>query len=284
MPGQETVIEPVVNKDPFTGELSLSMKIVSCEAYSFAKVSQFCITTMIDSSVYVMGFNPCAYKNVFGETDGCIYVYTEDFDVDLRLLIKFDDDTILIKELTALSSNHFRLDLTESDCENFLSKRITIIRAEDENSMIDFPLIGDSIIYKGLDEVFQILIERFLEAAAKDIGWFPSHDNNKLINTVADTKNENYEDDADYCCVYLMNDTANGYYKIGMSNNPEYRESTLQSEKPSIVKICHKQYPSRRMARSIEAALHRMYGSKRIRGEWFSLNEKDIWEIKQVLS
>ena len=81
-----------------------------------------------------------------------------------------------------------------------------------------------------------------------------------------------------------MNDTSNGYYKIGMSNNPEFRESTLQSEKPTIVKVCHKKYPSRKIAHAFESALHHVYESKRIRGEWFRLNEKDIWEIKQTLS
>lgn len=81
-----------------------------------------------------------------------------------------------------------------------------------------------------------------------------------------------------------MNDTSTGYYKIGMSNNPEYRETTLQSQKPTIVKICHKRYPSRRIAKAIEAALHKVYESKRIRGEWFSLKERDIWEVKQTLS
>lgn len=31
----------------------------------------------------------------------------------------------------------------------------------------------------------------------------------------------------EYCYVYLMNDTTNNYYKIGISKNPTYREKTL---------------------------------------------------------
>ncbi|MCR5131426.1 MAG: GIY-YIG nuclease family protein [Prevotella sp.] len=33
----------------------------------------------------------------------------------------------------------------------------------------------------------------------------------------------------------------------------------------------------------MEASLHRVYASKRIRGEWFNLDIKDIEDIKQTL-
>ena len=86
------------------------------------------------------------------------------------------------------------------------------------------------------------------------------------------------------CYVYLMYDTSNGYYKIGISNNPEYRERTLQSEKPTIVKICAKGYPNRTIASAIESALHKSYESKRLRGEWFALNDDDVTAIAATLS
>lgn len=81
------------------------------------------------------------------------------------------------------------------------------------------------------------------------------------------------------CSVYLMVDTTNGFYKIGISNKPEYREHTLQSEKPTIELICSKEYPSRLIAEAIESALHKAYEDKRIRGEWFQLTSKDISDI-----
>lgn len=86
------------------------------------------------------------------------------------------------------------------------------------------------------------------------------------------------------CYVYLMHDTSNGYYKIGISNQPEYRERTLQSEKPTIEKICAKAYPNRTIAGAIESALHKAYESKRLRGEWFSLDANDITAIIATLS
>ena len=88
----------------------------------------------------------------------------------------------------------------------------------------------------------------------------------------------------DSCHVYLMHDTTNGFYKIGISNNPEYREKTLQSEKPSIEIVCSKEYPIRSIAEAFEAALHKAFASKRIRGEWFSLDETDVMVLVKTLS
>lgn len=88
----------------------------------------------------------------------------------------------------------------------------------------------------------------------------------------------NYE-----CYLYVMKDYNTGYYKIGISNNPEFREKTLQSEKPTIEMICNKRYVSRKIAHSFEQALHKMYDAKRIRGEWFDLTQKDVSELKLTL-
>lgn len=68
---------------------------------------------------------------------------------------------------------------------------------------------------------------------------------------------------------YIMIDTANNFYKIGKSINPEIREKTLQSEKPTIeiYLVC---------SDDIEKILHLKYKSKRVRGEWFSLTQDDL--------
>lgn len=85
------------------------------------------------------------------------------------------------------------------------------------------------------------------------------------------------------CSLYLMIDTSNNFYKIGISNKPEYRERTLQSEKPTVELIISKEFPSRQIAESIEKALHYTYRDKNIRGEWFNLNQEDINDIKETL-
>ena len=85
------------------------------------------------------------------------------------------------------------------------------------------------------------------------------------------------------CYVYLMHDTSNNYYKIGESKTPQYREKTLQSEKPSIELLCAKHYPNKKIAHAIEQALHKAYSSKRIRGEWFQQDSSDIKVLMETL-
>lgn len=71
--------------------------------------------------------------------------------------------------------------------------------------------------------------------------------------------------------VYLMRDAVNGYIKIGYSQNPKYRERTLQSEKPTIELITAWCGDTKD-----EKELHNTFAHKRLRGEWFSLDDVDI--------
>lgn len=68
---------------------------------------------------------------------------------------------------------------------------------------------------------------------------------------------------------YLMKDNHNGLYKIGFSKNPEFRESTLQSEKPSIKTV-------KTWDKDIEKHLHKTYSNNRVRGEWFDLTKLQV--------
>lgn len=86
-----------------------------------------------------------------------------------------------------------------------------------------------------------------------------------------------------WCYVYLMRDNTNGYHKIGISNKPEYREKTLQSEKPSIEMLACKKFPTRKIAEAIESALHTAYSQQRVRGEWFNLDDEDVAAIIETL-
>jgi hypothetical protein len=77
---------------------------------------------------------------------------------------------------------------------------------------------------------------------------------------------------------YLMCDYNNGRYKIGKSNNPNYREKTLQSEAPLIklVTYCNSDLIT-------EKELHKLYETKRIRGEWFNLTKDDVGKIIKMM-
>lgn len=124
-----------------------------------------------------------------------------------------------------------------------------------------------------------IIYSRLFKQALEELGVVPKETIKKVIQTddVALIK-----DDA--CYVYLMVDTTNGFHKIGISNHPDYREKTLQSEKPTIERICAKKYPSQLIAQSIENALHTAFSSKRIRGEWFDLTDDEVAQIIATLS
>ena len=45
-----------------------------------------------------------------------------------------------------------------------------------------------------------------------------------------------------------------------------------------------KKYPNRKIAEAIEESLHRAFGDKRIRGEWFALEESEVKQIMDTLS
>lgn len=74
--------------------------------------------------------------------------------------------------------------------------------------------------------------------------------------------------------VYVMEDTRNGLVKIGKSKHPKKRERTLQSEAPStelrLAVPCDE---------STEAELHERYSTARVRGEWFKIDRKTLFEL-----
>ena len=72
--------------------------------------------------------------------------------------------------------------------------------------------------------------------------------------------------------VYMMKDAHSGLYKIGKSVNPQNREKTLQSEKPSISMV----FFCKETDDFNEKVLHLEYSSQRIRGEWFDLSPAQV--------
>jgi T5orf172 domain len=107
-----------------------------------------------------------------------------------------------------------------------------------------------------------------------------SHEWNDVIALIPETKVKAAPIN-DECFVYLMKDKS--LYKIGISKQAEFREKTLQSEKPTVILIAAKKFINRRIAAAFEKALHESYSHKRKRGGWFILNEEEVLEIKTTL-
>jgi len=74
--------------------------------------------------------------------------------------------------------------------------------------------------------------------------------------------------------VYLMLNRRNGYFKIGKSKNSrtlKIREKTLQSEEPDMIIV-----GLWIVKENYEKILHMEFKDKRLRGEWFNLDETDL--------
>jgi len=91
---------------------------------------------------------------------------------------------------------------------------------------------------------------------------------------------EQYWKDKKIGNVYLMKNARNGYTKIGFTKNkPTFRERTLQSEEPEI-----ELFKYWKGSMHDEEKLHNIFKDKRIRGEWFDLNETHIKQIEKYFN
>ncbi|MDF2191397.1 GIY-YIG nuclease family protein [Paraflavitalea sp. CAU 1676] len=78
--------------------------------------------------------------------------------------------------------------------------------------------------------------------------------------------------------VYLLLDIQTGFFKIGRSSNLYHREGTLQAQTPVIETIAFWKAP-----KEAERLLHRQFSEKRLRGEWFKLDFKDLRQLKEII-
>ena len=195
----------------------------------------------------------------------------------------FEDKTVLSYVVQSVKSSRGPCDkeaafrLTENDLEVMQGKALLKAR-------IDSPRDTEATVFcnsvSGLPE--RIRQELFMKYA-RDYGTALKAFGLSWPEKEREGSEDGRPTAGDPCYVYLMTDTTNGFHKIGISNRPEYREGTLQSEKPTIELVCTKQYPSRAIASAIESALHAVYAGKRLRGEWFELSERDLEDIKLTL-
>ncbi len=194
---------------------------------------------------------------------------------------------VLLMESGKLISLDKFIKPTNSNNEIYTQKTFSVITFEDVKTLssediIKFRVINNEGVIELECDPFDkdknngIIQKAFKDYIEKYISLFTTIDPADYESTEKDKKEKK-------CYVYLMKDTTNLYYKIGISNKPKYRERTLQSEKPTIELICFKQFQTRKIAESFEKALHAAYNSKRIRGEWFKLDENDVNQIKESL-
>jgi hypothetical protein len=179
--------------------------------------------------------------------------------------------------------SNFSVSVTQTDLEKMRDYGISYLRIyNDENvqcysgrNICANKLYDDYLSTEDIhNPISRKYVKKYLELA-------------KSIEVVQEKNVEEDKDDNNFrnqpCYLYLMVDTTNNFHKIGISNKPKYREHTLQSDKPTIELVTAKKFPTRPIAEAFEAALHKTYDEKRIRGEWFNLNEEDVENIKETL-
>ncbi len=105
-------------------------------------------------------------------------------------------------------------------------------------------------------------ISKFFKLGFVQLEVDPLQPNTRIMTYTFDAP---FQGGSDIGFIYIMLDTANQYRKLGYSKNPTYRESTLQSEKPSI-ELVHKFRGTMKQ----EKECHRILSKYRVRGEWFS--------------
>jgi hypothetical protein len=79
-------------------------------------------------------------------------------------------------------------------------------------------------------------------------------------------------------CVYLIKSLEDGYYKVGVSKNPNKRLSQLQTGNSSELKLINR-YKSDEY-NLIESTIHRLYSHLKKEGEWFDFSIEE--EVKFI--
>jgi len=80
--------------------------------------------------------------------------------------------------------------------------------------------------------------------------------------------------------IYLIQSQEDGYYKIGISKNPNKRLLTLQTGNSSPLKLINTYQTE--FAEKIEGTLHRRYKHLHKEGEWFDLSiEHEVYFIDE---
>jgi len=159
--------------------------------------------------------------------------------------------------------------------------RPVFLRAEKDDN-------GNFFLFDGLYYVpSREIVETFLQAAKNtlslsDDAVLSYNQNNRLeqesemvsVSSVIPTKAPNFRRTK----LYMMRNARNGYVKIGISDHPEFREKTLQSEEPEIELIFVQKTDSR-----VEEMLHLHFADLRVRGEWFRLTAQHIEDVKDLI-
>lgn len=284
---------PLIENDPFTKKLSVKWKKIAGNKW---------YEEIMNGSVNMVSQNPDINRlfltvNYFDNKDILILRHPKKdylLDVDDKFYILFENEEVLQFDIEKKSHHLYDSlgDIYKQVCENRIQLYKEDLLQLKSNKIRDWRILTsgnrtfdgmkpfggnvhcDYDSLSDLQNVLQSLFNDYYDTVSSLNNWNPL--NKGEINS-------NSTLDGETCHLYLMKDLSNGYYKIGISNKPKYREKTLQSEKPTIELLKSKEFPNRKIASAFEMSIHKSYDNKRLRGEWFELNENDLEEIEFLL-
>lgn len=279
--------EPRILVDKFTNKKNITWRVVGGNLKPFGQNASLGAIILKSNNTSNLIFT---FENLEGKDFLVFYFFKNEYKLSKgdSISFLFEEDQILSFEVVnesvesglswkGLQKN--KILITHNELQVFANKKMISWKISFPDS--EFYLAGEcnNVDYYNFNvcpQVVQNLANDYLEVVKTEV-----EDYQPVLTRPKRTVSEAPQQE---CFVYLMVDTVNSYHKIGISNSPKYRESTLQSEKPSVELLVAKKFPTRQIAESIEKALHQSYGSKRLRGEWFDLSEKDVLDIQVTLT
>lgn len=104
-------------------------------------------------------------------------------------------------------------------------------------------------------------------------GWITYHlKKGKSLDWIMNQK----KTDLVYIYIFKCNDS--GLHKIGRTIDPKTRERKIRQKYPNIERV----YLSDLINYKTESEIHKTFAEKQAHGEWFSLDDTDISEIKNI--
>jgi len=270
---------PSISIDSFTNKKEIKWSFIPANFYD-VKIENISFD-MSEEKKYFKLWPLFFIINNVENKDYIIFYFNKNLNLKIWDIISllFDDNLIINFNIEKKPFNtignysnekEIRIQLTSNELENFKKNNLK----KWQISYLDNPNKKSWDFYKA--KFLTKFTNQYCELVKKEIvNYEPLTEKKKITEKMLEKEK---------CYVYLMLDTLNYYYKIWISNSPEYREKTLQSEKPEIEMICNKLFPNRDIALAFEQALHKTYSSKRVRWEWFNLNEDDIEDLKITLN
>jgi hypothetical protein len=101
----------------------------------------------------------------------------------------------------------------------------------------------------------------------------------KKIEEIREIQEQEFTAMEDGGFVYLLE--SGGRYKIGETTTPAKRILQLKTSSPFVVRVLMCRYFFKRM--EVEKLLHSYFTVKRVKGEWFALEDKELNEAVSLL-